>query len=230
MCVDGVRQHTKFMETLLADLAAHRVDVAACTLDSALDVHRDPRAMDVCKVAALEQGHVVALYKLVRNGLKWSSTGAVPCTRTLMQAVVHAMLLLLRVGQDVQACVTDLGRPERAWVFQAFVRKVGSWLAAWPPAALPTLHAVAAQVHDWNSEVTQWPNPAWAASFHSPLLMGTTFTFGRPRHEDVAAFDRCQTLQATRADVCSRLCEALEASANWEVALGAALAGVVTMP
>ncbi len=214
------------METLLADIAAHRVDVAAATLDTAIDVGRDPKGMDVCLVAALDQGHVVALYKLTRNGLKWFKWGAVPCSTELTSAFVHALVLLLRVAQDVQACVTDLGRPDRAWVYHSFLNKVGAWVAAWPPASAPPIHEVADKVRAWTTGLVTWPNPAWAASFQAPIV-GVTFKFVRPRPEDVAAFDRCRTLDATRADVASRLHEALLSSSNWDIVFTSALSSVV---
>ena len=229
-CVWRVSNQFQFpasMDACLSDLAAHRVDVASTLLDTAIDVIRDPKAMDVCRMAALDQGHVVALYKLVRNGLKWSKTGMVPCTDALAATFVHAMVLLLRVAQDVQACVTDLGRPDRAWVYHAFLKKVQAWVAAWPPSALPPLLTVAREVQAWTGSLSSWPNPAWAASFQCPTLIGVTFMFTRPKQEDVAAFERCRTLTATREEVAARLHDALCTAPGWEIALEGALTALV---
>ena len=209
------------MDTFLSDLGSHRVDVASRTLDTAIDVQRDPRAMDACRHAAMAQGHVLALYKLARNGLKWSTVGAVPTTDGLATAVVQGIVLLLRVAQDVQACITDLGRPDRAWVYLEFLKKVRAWIGAWPPSALPSMEVVDLQVQDWVTHIAEWPNPAWAASFQCPAVIGTTFRFARPKQEDVAAFERCKTLPGTRHDVVSRLHECLRAAPSWEVALDA---------
>jgi hypothetical protein len=214
------------MDTFLTDLAAHRVDVAATTLTLAIDSARDPKALDVCQMAALHHGHVVALYKLARNGLKWSSTGAVPSTGALAAGVVHAMILLLRVAQDVQACVTDVGRTERAWVFPVFLAKVKKWILDWPPAALPALEDVAARVQEWTDTMAAWPNPAWAAAFQV-YWMSNTFLFVRPSSEDVATFERNRTLDMTRHDVAQRLQEALLTAATWETALGTTLSTLV---
>jgi hypothetical protein len=217
-----------------ADLAAHRLPAVVAALDSALDAGRDPAAVDWCLDAGLRGGHVAPLYKAARNALKWATTGRVPTGAEVAFGLYLALVLLLRVAQDVQACVSDLGRTDRACVYDAFRAKVAAWVGSWPVWALPPdVRPVADRVAAWAAARAgcdvPWPSPAWVAAFKTPTLVGTTFTFAAPSASDVAAFARCQTLPDTRAEVTDRLRAVLEAAADWPSVLRG-LAGLVATP
>ena len=210
------------------DLTAHRLPYVAAALDCAIDRQRLPAAVDWAMDRGLHQGHVLILYKLARNQLKWAAVGRVPATVDMGMGLFLALALLLRVAQDVQACVTDLARPARAWVYDAFCDKVAGWVAGWRPEALPELEPITAQVLAWASNPdAAWPNPAWAAAFALPTFVGAAFTFAEPAPVDVAALERCRTLSATRTDVALRLQGALHGVTVWDGTLVRRLKGIV---
>jgi hypothetical protein len=212
------------------DLAANRLPFVSAALNTAVDTLRAPAAVDWAMDRGLQGGHVLVLYKLARNALKWSCVGKVPTSADMTTGLFLGLALLLRVAQDVQACVTDLGRPSCAWVFEAFCGKVAGWVAAWPPESLPCLSTVTAMVLEWAVRPRgTWPNPAWVGAFSQPTLMGTAFTFAEPSPADVAAFDRCRTLDSTRAEVTARLGVALEGVTVWDAAVARRLRGLVVV-
>lgn len=213
--------------TASADLEAYRLPLVSAALDEAIDVQRSSSAIDWAMEAGVGSGHVLVLYKLARNGLKWSGTGRVPSGEELSRSMFLGLALLLRVAQDVQACVTDMARPSRAWIFEAFCCKVSGWVRQWHVESLPELPPITAQVLAWAARRDTWPNPAWAAAFSCPMLVGTKFTFAEPSLVDVAAFDRCKTLASTRADVLGRMRDALRDVTVWDSALTRRLAGLV---
>jgi hypothetical protein len=216
------------------DLAAHRLPLASAALDTALDSHRNPRALDWCQSTALQQGHVLLLYKSCRNGLKWCGQGKLSTTDDLAFGLFFGLALIIRVAQDVQTCITDLGRPHRSWVFSAFCDKVSTWVAQWPADMLPPLQPIVRRVFKWvtrgsvGEHHSAWPAPAWATSFTLPAVMGTTFVFAEPSSNDIAALGRCLTLGATRADVIARAHLVLDGATAWDRNLSKALAALVT--
>lgn len=212
-------------DTAQAHLAAHRMTAAAALLHNALDVNREPAAVDWCLEAGVERGEIIPLYKLVRNAVKWAHGGRVPTTAELFFGVLTALMLLVRVAQDVQACVTDLGRPELAWVYGAFLNKVRMWLSAWPATALPSVHKVTSDLVAWctQSSDNEMPSPAWVTAFTRPTFVGNTFSFCDPTPADVAVCARCCTLAATRRDVVSRLTTVVNTTTTWSALLGSGL-------
>lgn len=194
---------------LEADMAAGRVHSTELALDSGLSVARDPRVLLWCMHQGLGSGHVVVLYKLARNALKWRNEGSVPTPAQQSQAAVIVLLLLLRVAQDVQANVTDLARPSLMYVYTSFLAKVRAWVLQWPPAMLPPLRDAVEWVLKWSPLHDKFPNPAWVAAFKTPKVVGIHFTFDDPSTGDVRAMANCKTLDETRALVRDRLRAAL---------------------
>jgi hypothetical protein len=188
----------------------HKLDVVVATLTRAIDYERNPAAVDWCLHMGVKMGAVPMLYKSARNAMKWTKWGRVPTTDEMTHGLMLCLLLLVRVAQDVQTCVSDLGRMDRAFVFRAFHDKVRTWLEPWGQDTLSrAMPAAGHLLQEWLTERNlsgePLPNPAWATAFSVPMLLGTTFTFGCPAPEDVAAFERCRTLWVTRQEVAGRV-------------------------
>jgi hypothetical protein len=189
---------------------ASKFDGVMSALTRVIDHDRNPAAVDWCLDVSLRVGVVPVLYKSARNAMKWTKWGRVPTSEELTSGLMLCLLLLLRVAQDVQACVSDLGRADRVFVFRAFHDKVASWLLPWGQDTLSrALPGAVARLQAWlaTRDTTEepWPSPAWATAFSVPVLLGTTFTFGTPAAEDAAAFARCRTLGVTRTEVAGRM-------------------------
>ena len=200
-----------------ACVQASKFDGVMSALTRVIDHDRNPAAVDWCMDVSLRVGVVPVLYKAARNAMKWTKWGRVPTTDELTSGLMLCLLLLLRVAQDVQACVSDMGRADRVFVFKSFHDKVASWLLPWGQDTLSrALPSAVARLQSWlvarEAADEPWPSPAWATAFSVPVLLGTTFTFGTPAAEDAAAFARCRTLGVTRCEVAARM-HALAASA-----------------
>lgn len=202
--------------TLTALLHEFAYEDVAKTLVQELDCARNPQAADWCAELGAGAGHALPLYYDVRNTLKWRAAGVVPSTRTLFLGLTHAVLLLVRVAQDVAVCRLDLAR-RREFVYLALRAKLWSWVRLWRDVTLPRVADVVAAVDAWFQAVSEpLPLPVWAVAFDAWWPTHTTFTWGTPSAEDVAAFQRNSNIAHTRARVRDNALAALRAMHTWE--------------
>lgn len=157
------------LETLLA---GHRYDAAFQAGYTALHWARDAAGAEWCMASGTLLGNVVPLYLHAWNGLR-HGVGAVPTPGQLVGAVEAAILLLLRVCQDVCAVEGVMGDPGKGrTVYDAIHAQVTTWVVRWHPH-LPTGPSLAASLRTWMATAgapaaattatpaSRLPNPAW---------------------------------------------------------------------
>jgi hypothetical protein len=200
-----------------------------------LDTTRSSQAVDWCTEFGVGAGHVLPLYYSVRNVLKWRDSGQVPTTEALFASVTSAVVLLVRVAQDVAACHRDLAKSGREFVYMAVRAKLWRWARQWRPTVLPRVADVVAAVETWfqaynatsssstSSTSTPTPTPTptlplpvWAVAFGVSWPSQTTFTWGTPSVADRDAFLRNTTIASTRAHVLHNALGALRTMQTWE--------------
>lgn len=187
-------------------------DVAA-TLTMYIDVRRDPLAINWCTKYGFRHGHVLPLYMLVRNVLKWSK-GSVPSTRELELSLQNALILLIRVAQDVTSCRRDLAKRDLEFIYSAFRDKLHLWMASWGHITLPPVSQIMDKVDKWFAH-TPLPLPTWATCFQKSWPIGDTFYWNTPTKDDISAFSRCQTVDKTRASVYTAFKTRIESFDKW---------------
>jgi hypothetical protein len=196
-------------------------------VDDGIEVHRDTRVVDWCILWGYTHGHVPVLYKLARNKLKFQC-GSVPSFRDMSFGLSCALVLLLRVAQDVRACKVDLAKADRDFVYFAFRDKLWSWLEGRPLVSLPTVQEVLPEFSAWvqSDAPTRLPLPTWATAFSITHM--TTFSFGVPTDTDTAAFRRSQTVEETRDDVLRSFCAFIQTQPSWQAIFKASLHTLTT--
>lgn len=182
-----------------------------------LDVDRDPRAVDWIFIQGCKKSHPFALYYVARNLLK-PTTGRVPALTDLHFGFKAAVLLLMRVYQDVKACKTNMGRPHVDVVYTAIRDKVKTWVLQHNGKhTTPTVANVMREIETWlGVERREYPLPTWCTSFSSPLVFGNTFNWGTPAEYDIAAFKLCTGIPVTRIAASRLFLEALGEAKSWE--------------
>lgn len=190
----------------------------ATVLVTELDDVRNPHVVNWCAAHGHGAGHALPLYYATRNVLKWRSSGCVPTTHELFHALTCAVVLLVRVGQDVAACRLDLAKSGREFVFLAVRAKLWSWVSAWRTGALPPVPDVVAAVDAWFGAhaAPTLPLPVWANAFNVSWPTASTFYWGTPTPTDVTAFQRSCTVADTRAVVLAKALAALRGARTWE--------------
>lgn len=140
------------------------------TLRDFMDNHRDRRAADWIVHNAL-CGHMVALYMLQRNRVKY--TQAVMSTMELELALESALIAVIRTHEDAAACTLALGEDRDAGAV-AFIRKLQHWWSQHgDPKTWPTPAAVMSNATKHNrmrnmvadSTVEGAPQPTWLLDF-----------------------------------------------------------------
>lgn len=179
-----------------------------------MDGAREPRAVNWCVERGYRQGHVLPLYMLVRNLLSFHDRGAVPLVETVTFGLRCALLLLLRVTQDVHACMLDMAKTDVEGVFTAFRGKLAKWVSAWDSRSLSAVGATAGEVEAWSRARVQLPLPTWATEFRVTCL--TTFSFGAPSKKDTEAFQRNRTIDSTREQVARAFLSYVRTCASWD--------------
>ena len=176
---------------------------------------REPAVVDWCLVAGLQRGHVLPLYHLAHNALRFSN-GRVPSVRDVHTGTHVAALLLLRVAQDVVTRTTFLAQPDKGMIYVAFRKMVAHWLLRWRAAVLPSPAAIADTLAAWlQAHGTALPSPVWTTCFEQPLW-GCVWAWGTPSPENIASLDVVTELVVkTRADVAATVLAALRAVADW---------------
>ena len=175
---------------------------------------REPSVVDWCILTGFQQGHVLALYHLTHNALRFSR-GRVPSVADVRLGAQFAALLLLRVAQDVTACKKFLARTDRDAIYRAFAGMVSHWLTRWRVGVLPTPGDVADALSAWlvRPGVTL-PSPVWATCFELPY-MGWCWDWGTPTAENKVALDIAEGVSQTRADVAKDFLAALRKADTW---------------
>ncbi len=197
-------------------------------LKVALDDYRDNRTVNWCVDQGYRKGHVCVLYLLTRNFLKFTS-GRVATTNEQGFALLCAVLLLLRVAQDVHSCEIDMAKHGLEFVFKALRDKLGSWVYAQNPWSMPTVQKVVDELDKWVLGVQDGlPLPVWATAF-GVSTFGWTFTWGNPVEADTAAFQRCQGIRATRTSVAHAFVQHMRTLTTWDAVFKADLADLTTV-
>jgi len=199
-------------QPLAESLESQAFDRVVQTLERSLDTDRDPRAVNWSLEFGYRRGHVPVLFPLTRNFLRYSR-GRVPTMEDLCFGVRCAMLLLLRVAQDVACCRLDIAKADRAGVFPAFQAHVRHWVLRWK--VLPPTVDVLADLEKWLEATrdTPLPLPTWATSFATGLLGGMNWL--PPVAHDVASLERCANITATRDAVTVVFLAALRSTPSW---------------
>jgi hypothetical protein len=193
------------MEEADTALGCHDYAKVAAALDVAIDSARNPRAIQWCIEQGLAKGHVLALYRVARNLLKYQC-GRVPTPKEVSSGVTAAVILVIRCAQDVVACRDDMAKSGLESVFTVVRDKVRQWVAALPVTDFLVLEAIHHEVAQWFGDEAvagTLPSPVWVTGFGVPML-GWTFTWGNPAMTDVTAFSRCQGIRDTRAAVSTK--------------------------
>ena len=179
---------------------------------------REPRVVNWSIDLGYRKGHVVVLYYLSHNLLRYSK-GRVPTVEDLNFGVRCTALLMLRVAQDVMCCKLDLAKADREQVYPAFAQDAKKWLTArWPADVLATPAAIADELDHWLASNTdmELPLPTWATCFQLGFL---GFYWQKPSAHDVTSFKRCTNIAATRASVAVHVLKLLRTTPTWEAFL-----------
>jgi hypothetical protein len=207
-------------------LGSTRFTELSARLLVALDVARNPLAVNWCLDAGVRHGHVCVLYLVTRNVLK-HGCGRVPSCDDVTAGMTCALLLLLRVAQDVHACHVDMAKHGLGYVYVSIRDKVWGWVARLNTASLPSITDVLARIDPWiATTATTLPSPVWATAFRVSTF-GATFRWGNPIDGDTLAFQRCKTLQATRAAVANNFTAYVRAQHAWSTVFKADLIELV---
>lgn len=193
-------------------------------LDGHIDTTRDPRAVNWCVQFGYKRGHVCVLYKLTRNMLAWNR-GRVPSIDDLGFALRCALILLLRVAQDVKSCLDDMAKADLEFVYKAFRDKLWRWISGWKQDALPAVGEVAREVERWAAAMKVLPLPVWATSFRTSSYK-RGFTWTNPAAYDTSAFQKCKTISDTRNSVTRSFMTFLKTQSSWADAFRADIVDV----
>lgn len=216
---------------LAAQLAAHQYGEVMATVTTFMETRRDPRAVDWAIRTGYKEHCVPVLYKLVRNFLKWQDRGRVQSIQDMNFGLRAAVVLLIRVAQDVESCRMDLAKHDLGSIYTAFRSKIWSWLKVYEPALLPSRVKVLHDVEVWSRGATQLPSPVWATAFTVSRVSFATFTWGTPTAVDISAFERSMTVQATRMAVCESFIAFAKRQTCWSALFTAELSDIVaTVP
>ena len=194
----------------------------ACALEDALTVRRNPQAVNWCVEWGYRRGHVLPLWFLTWNQLRFS-LGRVPSVEDLEFGVRCAALLLLRGAQDCVSCRLDMAKCDRVFILNKLALNVHTWLSKWvmaAPSALPTGSAIAVLLTAWLEchKSGSLPLPTWATSLFptnmlSAIVWNERTAFWRaPDAHDVASFQRSLTVVDTRAKVAAAFLAELAAT------------------
>lgn len=205
--------YTWCSSTMEAKVTEEEYSYVAVALTDAIDVRRDPRAINWCTEFGYRRGHVPVLWHVARNLLRFSN-GRVPSCDDLAFGVRCGMLLLLRTAQDVMCCRVDLARSDLDHVYVIIWSYVQHWVVRWNGDVLPAPAAVADDLAAWSATVTDLPLPSWATAFEKGILGG--LYWNKPRAVESASFRRCSNLADTRAGVTAKLIEVLRCTENWK--------------
>jgi len=197
--------------TLATSLHEENYQAVMDVLDDAINVKRDPRAINWSIEYGYRRGHVPVLWHLSRNFLRFSN-GRVPSCEDLAFGVRCAVLMLLRVAQDVVSCKVDLAKADRDFVYTALATEVSKWVLRWDNNTLPTRMDIAAELARWIVAVDVLPLPTWATSFASGFLK---WKWTQPTATDTASFRRCAKLAETRLVVADKFIALLRDSPSW---------------
>jgi hypothetical protein len=178
---------------------------------------RDPRVVNWSIEFGYRQGHVPVLHLLAHNFLRYSK-GRVPTIEDLAFGTRCALLLLLRVFQDVASCKLDLAKADRDGVYPAFLSSVQLWLLnRWTDDVLPSPAEVAVELETWLQKTKSLPLPTWASCFSSGFMGG--MYWAKPSSHDVTSFKRCTNVAHTQAAAAAQFIDSLKTSGNWHVFL-----------
>lgn len=210
---------------LAEKLGAHQYTELCTQLDTSIDVHRDPRAINWVFLHGHKRGHVFALYKFLRNLMK-HRVGRVPSMEDVKCAARCSLLLLLRVAQDVRVCRDDMAKAGLEFVYTSIRDKLRVWMlaSASQSPAVTVAHA-ASELDGWlkATPTKALPLPAWATAFGTSMF-GATFTWGNPSATDLAAFTRCSNVSMTRDAVAVRFLTFVQSCSGWPAVFDASLA------
>ena len=176
---------------------------------------REPRVVDWFIEQGYRKGHVVVLYYLAQNLLRYSKD-RVPTVEDLNFGVRCTVLLMLRVAQDVMCCKLDVVKAGREEVYAAFAQDAKIWLTArWPADVLATPAAIGDELDKWlaaNADM-DLPLPTWATCLEVGFV---DFYWKKPTAHDVTSFKRCTNIAATRASVAVHVLKMLRTTPTWE--------------
>ncbi len=181
------------------------------TLRDFMDNRRDRHAADWIGMNSL-RGHIVALYLLQRNRVKY--TQAVMSTGEMHVALESAIIAVIRVHEDAAACALALGEDRDAGA-QAFIHKLQYWWAqhgdskTWPtPAAIMAIAAKEKRMRGMrtDSTVEGSPQPTWLLEFsYATYTPSWAVDFANPCAGKTSACRTNHNVHTIRASVRSSL-------------------------
>ena len=176
---------------------------------------REPRVVKWSIEQGYCKGHVVVLYYLAHNLLRYSK-GRVHTVEDLNFGVRCTALLMLRAAQDVMCCKLGEVKADREQVYAAFAEDAKKWLTArWPVDVLATPAAVGDELDKWlaaNADM-DLPLPTWASCLEVGFL---EIYWKKPSAHDVTFFKRCTNIAAIRASVAVHVVKLLRTTPSWE--------------
>jgi hypothetical protein len=186
---------------------------------SALDVDREPRAVNWVFSQGYKRAHAFALYFVVRNLLK-PAEGRVSAVEDINFGFKCAVLLLLRSFQDVKACRKDMAKDNVDHVYTYIRDKIWLWVRNHDnKPTTPAIAKIHAEVGAWLRESgrggREYPLPTWCTSFRAARL-GWTFFWETPAAYDIEAFRRSKGIPATREEVTVAFMQALADAKTWK--------------
>ena len=176
---------------------------------------REPGVVNWSIEQGYHKGHVVVLYYLAHNLLRYSKD-RVPTVEDLNFGVQCTALLMLRVAQDVMCCKLDVDKADREEVYAAFAQDAKIWLTArWPADILATPAEIGDELDKWlaaNADM-DLPLPTWATC----LKVGFVEIYWKnPTALDVTFFKTCTNIAAIRASVAVHVLKLLRTTHTWE--------------
>jgi len=196
-------------------LESHEFEDVVAHVCTAIDSHRDPRAVNWSVEYGYRRGHVPILFFLAKNMLRYGR-GRVPSCEDLSFGLKCAVLLLLRTAQDVASSKLDMAKADRNFVYTTILTHVRYWVLRWNKLCLPSIADIADGVSSWvQAERTELPLPVWVTCFSTSRYFGTV-SWSRPEVHDVASFKRSETVKSTRTNVADKFLSALRASTHFE--------------